>query len=567
MTQIEALDILKLGYNVFLTGPAGSGKTFVLNKYINFLKDNLVDVGITASTGIAATHMGGTTIHSWTGMGIKDSLTKGDLEELKTRKYLRDRFDRTQVLVIDEVSMLHHFRLDLINEICQYMKNNSAPFGGIQIILCGDFFQLPPIARSGEPLAQFAYEAEIWKEANFKICYLEEQHRQTDSAFLKVLNEIRGNKLSEEGMKHLLSRKIDQGLTLVQTKVKPWSEPTRLHTHNIDVDEINNRELGKLSGQQREYQMESKGRKPLVDALKKSCLAPEILKLKVGAKVMFVKNNFEEGYVNGTLGKIVGFDYEGPIVQTARGRNIHVKTANWMIEEEGKPKATIGQYPLRLAWAITVHKSQGMSLDAIEVDLSKSFERGMGYVALSRVRSLEGLTLLGLNDLATQVRGEVLDFDEGLRKISNKHLAEMMSLPDMERQEKQKKFLQKVSPVRTASGRIKKVKVSTMEETRKYLEAGMGLKEIAGLRGAKIGTILDHVEKLLAEDPKLDIRHLESEITPAKFKKIWGVFNSIYGENRELRLSPVMKILGGENSGFFFEHLRLVRLFLKKRGM
>ena len=143
----------------------------------------------------------------------------------------------------------------------------------------------------------------------------------------------------------------------------------------------------------------------------------------------------------------------------------------------------------------------------------------------------------------------------------------MMSLPDMERQEKQKKFLQKVSPVRTASGRIKKVKVSTMEETRKYLEAGMGLKEIAGLRGAKIGTILDHVEKLLAEDPKLDIRHLESEITPAKFKKIWGVFNSIYGENRELRLSPVMKILGGENSGFFFEHLRLVRLFLKKRGM
>ena len=206
MTQAEALDILKLGYNVFLTGPAGSGKTHLLNKYINYLKDNYVDVGITASTGIAATHMGGTTIHSWTGMGIKDVLDKGDLEELKSRKYLRDRFERTQVLVLDEVSMLHHFRLDLIDEICRHMKNNDTPFGGMQIILCGDFFQLPPVARAGEPLAQFAYEAEIWKEANFKICYLEEQHRQTDSAFLKVLNEIRGNKLSEEGKKHLLSR-------------------------------------------------------------------------------------------------------------------------------------------------------------------------------------------------------------------------------------------------------------------------------------------------------------------------------------------------------------------------
>jgi predicted ATPase len=559
MTQAEALDILKLGHNVFLTGPAGSGKTHLLNKYINFLKDNYVDVGITASTGIAATHMGGTTIHSWTGMGIKDSLTSVDLEELKSRKYLRDRFDRTQVLVIDEVSMLHHFRLDLINEICKYMKNSDVPFGGMQVILCGDFFQLPPIARFGEPAAQFAYESEVWREANFKICYLEEQHRQTDTAFLKVLNEIRGNRLSDEGMKYLLSRKACQSKTLI--------EPTRLHTHNIDVDLINQKELEKLHGQQREYQMESKGRKPLVDSLKKSCLAPEILKLKIGAKVMFVKNNFEEGYVNGTLGKVTAFDYEGPIITTARGKNIHVKPANWMIEEDGKAKATIGQYPLRLAWAITVHKSQGMSLDAIEVDLSKSFERGMGYVALSRVRSLEGLTLLGLNDLAVQVRGEVLDFDEELKEISNKHLAAMLSLTDDDRLEKQKKFLQKISPARTSSGKIKKVKVSTFEETRKMFEAGMNLNEIANGRGLSIKTVFDHIEKLLDEDHKLDIRHLEGEISINKFKKIYKAFNDIYGDNRELRLTPVMKILGGDNSGFSFEDLRLVRLFLKKKGM
>jgi hypothetical protein len=507
--------------------------------------------------------MGGTTIHSWTGMGIKDSLTKGDLEELKSRKYLRDRFLRTQVLVIDEVSMLHHFRLDLIDEICRHMKDSDAPFGGMQIILCGDFFQLPPIARFGEPAALFAYESEIWKNANFKICYLEEQHRQTDTAFLKVLNEIRGNRLSEEGMKHLLSRKPAQGGTLA----KPLVEPTRLHTHNIDVDLVNERELAKLHGQGREYIMDGNGRKPLVDALKKSCLAPEVLRLKVGAKVMFVKNNFEEGYVNGTLGKIISFDHEGPVVQTARGKNIHVKPANWMIEEDGKAKANISQFPLRLAWAITVHKSQGMSLDAIEVDLSKSFERGMGYVALSRVRSLDGLTLLGLNDIAVEVRGEVLDFDEELKKISNKHLAEMSALVDADRLEKQKKFLKKISPERTASGKVKKKKVSTLEETRTYLDSGMNLNEIMNAKGTKIGTVLDHIEKLLDEDPKLDIRHLEGEISVNKFKKIYKAFNDIYGDNRELRLTPVMKILEKDNSGFTFEDLRLVRLFLKKKGM
>ena len=559
MTQAEAMDILKLGYNVFLTGPAGSGKTHLLNKYINFLKDNYVDVGITASTGIAATHMGGTTIHSWTGMGIKDSVNKGDLEELKSRKYLRDRFERTQVLVIDEVSMLHHFRLDLIDEICRHMKNIDKPFGGMQVILCGDFFQLPPISRFGEPAALFAYESEIWKTANFKICYLEEQHRQTDQNFLKVLNEIRRNRLSDEGMMYLRERQ--------NKKTFQGVEPTRLHTHNIDVDLINQKELERLSGQQREYHMETKGRQPLVESLMKSCLAPECLKLKVGAKVMFVKNNFEEGFVNGTLGKIVAFDHDGPVVQIKNGKNIHVKPVSWMIEEDGKPKATIGQYPLRLAWAITVHKSQGMSLDAIEVDLSKSFEKGMGYVALSRVRSLDGLTLLGLNDMAVQVRGEVLDFDEEIKKISNRHLAEMISLTNAEKEKKQKEFLKRISPDRTKSGKIKKIKVSTFDETRKMFEAGMNLNEIANGRGLSIKTVFDHIEKLLDEDPKLDIRHIENEISVNKFRKIYKAFNDIYGDNRELRLTPVMKLLGDEKSGCTFEDLRLVRLFLKKKGM
>ena len=147
MLQSEALDILKMGRNVFLTGPAGSGKTHVLNAYVQYLKSHAVYVAVTASTGIAATHLGGQTIHSWSGLGVRDKLTDRDIEDLMERQYLYKRFDRTKVLIIDEVSMLHHFRLDLIEWICRQMKHNEKPFGGMQIILSGDFFQLPPVTR------------------------------------------------------------------------------------------------------------------------------------------------------------------------------------------------------------------------------------------------------------------------------------------------------------------------------------------------------------------------------------------------------------------------------------
>jgi ATP-dependent exoDNAse (exonuclease V) alpha subunit len=145
VNQKQALDILKMGNNVFLTGPAGSGKTYLLNQYITYLKSHQIPVGITASTGIAATHMGGTTIHSWSGMGIRDEMTAQDMGELFKRQYLRNRFLHTKVLIIDEISMLHAHQLDIVNKILKTFKGNDLPFGGLQVILCGDFFQLPPI--------------------------------------------------------------------------------------------------------------------------------------------------------------------------------------------------------------------------------------------------------------------------------------------------------------------------------------------------------------------------------------------------------------------------------------
>ncbi len=415
MLQSEALDILKMGKNVFITGPAGSGKTFVLNSYIQYLKSHAVDVAVTASTGIAATHLGGQTIHSWSGLGVRDVLTDYDIEDLMQRQYLYKRFDRTKVLIIDEVSMLHHFRLDLIEWICRQMKRNEKPFGGMQIIVCGDFFQLPPVTRGQVVETEFAYKAESWLASKFTVCYISEQHRQKDNTYLSILNEIRENKVSPRTLALLESR--------LNKESENQHDRTRLYTHNIDVDQVNLRHLGLISGNIKKYEMATKGSRALAETLKKSCLSPENLELKIGARVMFTKNHPEGLYVNGTLGIIKDFNqYGDPIVETKSGMTISVLPQSWKVEEEGKVKAEISQLPLRLAWAITVHKSQGMSLDAMEVDLSKSFVKGMGYVALSRLRSFDGLHVIGINDMAFMVNDEAVYLDAQLKDASARAL-------------------------------------------------------------------------------------------------------------------------------------------------
>ncbi|MBU3918679.1 AAA family ATPase, partial [Patescibacteria group bacterium] len=207
MTQSEALDILKLGYNIFLTGPAGSGKTFLLNKYIEYLSQQNIKVGVTASTGIASTHLNGRTIHSWSGFGIKDELSSQDMRKLLYSPQFRKRILSTKVLIIDEVSMLHAHQLDLVNKICMKVRNNPAPFGGLQVVLSGDFFQLRPVARGGQE-TYFVSSSDAWSEMGINVCYLGDcQYRQKDDNFIKLLNEIRKNKVSPANKKMLLGRK------------------------------------------------------------------------------------------------------------------------------------------------------------------------------------------------------------------------------------------------------------------------------------------------------------------------------------------------------------------------
>ena len=544
MKQSEALDILKMGHNVFLTGAAGSGKTYVLNQYIAFLKDGGVSVGVTASTGVAATHMQGITIHSWAGIGIKADISSGDLAKMAKKSYLKKRFKHARVLIIDEVSMLHHYRLDMVDSVCRAMKeNDEQPFGGLQVVLCGDFFQLPPISRGAEK-ASFVYHSDIWQDQDMdlKVCYLDEQHRQSDDELLNVLNDIRSNKVTDATLNPLRAR--------YKKEISGEVEPTKLYTHNSDVDRINERALDKLSGAEKTYEMTSTGKQKLVEVLMKSCLAPEILRLKKDAAVMFVKNNHDKGYVNGTLGTIADFDEFGsPVVRLRDGVEVTATPESWTIEEDGKVLAEISQVPLRLAWAITVHKSQGMSLDAAEMDLSKSFEPGMGYVALSRVRTLEGLRMLGWGERAGEVNEEVLTFDQEFKKATEDVAQWLNDLGKAVVKENQKKFFDSIKPTE----KEKEAKLSTYEQTKKLVVKKMSLAEIAKERGLTTGAILTHLEKLKVTDPDLDMSYLKPE------KKRLTVIKKVFAKTDDTKLAPVRAKLGRSYS---YEEIRLGRLFL-----
>jgi ATP-dependent DNA helicase PIF1 len=450
MTQSEALDILKTGANVFLTGEPGAGKTHTINAFVEYLRAREIEPAITASTGIAATHIGGMTIHSWSGIGIKSHLDKYDVDKIASSEYVAKRIGRTKVLIIDEISMLTANMVDMIDMVCREVRQNPEPFGGMQIIFVGDFFQLPPIVRrEADPRKQkmlietdeyaknnnFAYDSGAWARAKPGVCYLSEQHRQDDDTFLSLLSAIRADNVEEEHFEHITSRQIDRS--------QMPENVTKLFTHNVDVDMVNSGELAKIKEKGKFFVMNSTGSEAMVASIKKGCLSPENLELKVGAVVMCTKNNPKEGYMNGTLGTVVGFaeptDY--PIIRAMNGKTIKITPMDWIVEENGKIRAQVTQVPLRLAWAITVHKSQGMSLDAAIMDLSNVFEFGQGYVALSRVRRLSGLYLLGINAQALRVHPDVLEKDIEFKQKSGEAVDVFGALSESELKKMHENFI------------------------------------------------------------------------------------------------------------------------------
>lgn len=558
MQQEKALAILKSGKNVFLTGSAGTGKTHVLNEYIKYLRARKVPVAVTASTGIAATHMNGMTIHSWAGIGVKEHLTQGNLVTMKTKKYLKKNLEKAQVLIIDEISMLHKNQLNLVDRVLRFFKENQEPFGGIQVVLSGDFFQLPPIGKYGEKSRdKFSFMSEAWVNANLNVCYLTEQYRQSDSKLNTILNEIRSGKVSQHNLKILEKA--------TKNTLKNKEVPTKLFTHNVDVDKINIEYLAELEGRTRTFKATFKGNKKLIDTLKNSVLASENLQLKIGAKVMFVKNNTEKAFVNGTIGKITGFNEEGqPKVKIANGRIITVAKEDWSIQDDhNKVLASFSQFPLRLAWAITIHKCQGMTLDEAEIDLSKTFELGQGYVALSRLKKIENLLLKGFNEMALKVDPLAFKADIRFQELSEQ-IDKKYSIDDLLKLAPA--FIRKcggttnIKDIRKNSNKIKEKKTSqksTYELTLSYLQQKKSITQIAEERGLTTNTINTHIIKILENFPNEDL----SFYKPKKsiLKKVKSVYD-LQPKNKPVSSKVIFDALNSEVS---YENIKLCIAFLK----
>jgi hypothetical protein len=560
MTQERAFLIMKTGVNIYLTGNAGSGKTYLLNKYIDYLESHDIAVAVTASTGIAATHMNGMTIHSWSGIGIKNFLDEKGLEEMEDKKYLWKRFEKARVLIIDEVSMLHASQLDMVEKVCRRFKRNDKPFGGLQVILSGDFFQLPPISKSlDENESGMIFNSKSWQILNPAVCYIEEQHRQEDEVLSEILNTIRSNQMEEKHYELLRGR--------IGAKLKNEVRATKLYTHNTNVDDINNTELSLIGEEEKIYEMTSSGPEALVEILKKSCLAHEKLRLKIGAEIMCIKNNFEEGYVNGSRGKVIGFEKEGgnPIIELYNGKKLALKQELWAIEEDGKIKASVSQIPLRLAWAITVHKSQGMSLDNAEIDLSRAFSYGMGYVALSRVRTLNGISLVGFNAEALRVDPHVLEFDQDLKNQSFHNELMFKKLDNDEQKKLEDEFIVRMGGTVVSDNTRKKIKgikdtkVPSIMITKELLEAKKDIKEIAKERNLVEGTIISHLEDIMRKYPKTNINHIKPKDKDVNLVK--KANNKLKGDAKG-KLSPIKTILEKEGHSLTFEEIRIARLFI-----
>lgn len=435
MRQSEALAILNAGANVFLTGAPGAGKTYTLNEFIRQARADGAQVAVTASTGIASTHINGQTIHSWSGIGVATSLTSNLLKLIRSRR--KRKIQATDILVIDEVSMLHAWLFDMVDQVCRAVRRDPRPFGGIQVVLSGDFFQLPPVsvsgrnndviaptpefvaareqyAKAGKNPEGFVTESLVWDELNPVICYLTEQHRQDTGDLLTVLTDIRRSAVTQADRDVLVTR--------LGAVPEPGKVAVHLFPVNRQADGLNNLRLQQIASESHEYFAQTAGPANLVDRLKKNMLAPERLVLKEGAAVMALRNDADRQFVNGSLGTVRGFAPEAkgdwPIVEFENGNIVTMKPATWEMMDGETVLASVSQVPLRCAWGITIHKSQGMTLDRAVMDLRRTFAPGMGYVALSRVESLGGLYLAGVNERMFLVSPDAVVLDGDLREAS-----------------------------------------------------------------------------------------------------------------------------------------------------
>lgn len=422
--QEHILREVEKGENLFFTGSAGTGKSFLTRKIIEQFHTGFMGAGVyvTASTGAAAVNIAGCTLHSFAGIGLGAEsvavLFKNIRSNPKPRfRHAKMRWMKARTLIVDEVSMLDAGLFDKIEELARLLRGNDEPFGGIQIILCGDFFQLPPVRKRDDIEAkEFLFKAKCWNRVIKKTYVLERIFRQDqDKRFARVLNEIRLGYVSPRGERLL-------GRCSVPFRSRPGEstdssiKPTMLYALRKDVNHENAMQLATLDEEEQSFYAKEGGDKTLLTQLQNNCTAPNILNLKVGAQVVLLKNlNFEVGLVNGSRGVVTGFtmseSYQtadpndrlsqgllkkvlAPTVRFTNGVVRTLEQQTWEVKMDERKRAWRIQFPLALAWALTIHKAQGMTLSKVQMKLSTVWETGHAYVALSRATSEDGLYLI-----------------------------------------------------------------------------------------------------------------------------------------------------------------------------
>ncbi|KAM6199254.1 ATP-dependent DNA helicase PIF1 [Sarcoramphus papa] len=406
--QEAVLGAVRSGKSIFFTGCAGTGKSFLLKKIVGSLPPK--STYATASTGVAACHIGGTTLHAFAGIGSGEAPLDQCIQ-LAERPGVRQHWLACQHLIIDEISMVDGKFFDRLEAVARAVRKRDEPFGGIQLIICGDFLQLPPVCKANEE-TKFCFQAKSWRKCIHINMELTEVRRQTDKTFVSLLSAVRLGRCTEEVTRLLMQ-------TAANRSERDGILATRLCTHKDDVEITNERRLQQLSGEVHTF--EALDSDPmLVKLIDAQCPVGGRVELKLGAQVMLAKNlDLSQGLVNGARGIVVGFESEQkglPKVRFLCGVTQVIRMEKWVFKGPSGVHLSRQQLPLKLAWAISIHKSQGMSLDCVEISLSRVFESGQAYVALSRARSLAGLRVLDFDPKVVRADPSVLQFYRQLRR-------------------------------------------------------------------------------------------------------------------------------------------------------
>ena len=436
--QQLAFDKYVQGHNIFITGPGGSGKSALIKKIYDHAFKHFRNIHVTALTGCAAVLLNckAKTLHSWAGIGLGNGTIEQLVTKIKKNKFSKALWKGTNILIVDEVSMLSLKLFTLLNEIGKAVRGNLKPFGGIQIIFSGDFFQLPPVGDKEEIDTQrFCFESDEWSAIFNRDCQIQliKIFRQTDETYSTILNQIREGKIKRKSNDLLL-----------QYVGRPFSanlvaEPTKLYPTRSKVENINNTKMAALQGEEREYNIKylkdlemtkadrikrhefnEKDIQIELNFLSNNLICDKEMKLKIGSQVMCIVNIQSDTGIevcNGSQGIITAFcELTGcPRIKFNNGIERVMNHHVWASDKI--PGIGVSQVPIILAWALTIHKSQGATMDAAEIDVGSGiFECGQTYVALSRVKSLDGLYLTSFDAEKIKINKKVKDFYEELTK-------------------------------------------------------------------------------------------------------------------------------------------------------